>query len=139
MFQKDGQVGKLQQLHDALQGSWNKSHVSAFKIWAGTFSPLQMKQNKFSKDKRINAEGESLANDFNVDAACLKPFWEYKPEKQAKLLTRSEAIKLIQKLAANMLNEDNYDIHDPDCLALVKGFETYGQRIDVAAPVAVAA
>ena len=110
--------------------------------WAGFYSPLAMKNKKFYKDKgNVDANtGEVVrhANEFDLKGAFEHPFWEFKQDPEAKILTRSEAIKKIQALATQLLNEDKWIINDPDCLALVKGFETYGQRIDVKPPVAPA-
>lgn len=130
-FKEEGQVAKLQLLHDALTDSFNKAHLSSFKLWAAAHSPLTMKDKKFLKDKGLkDANGMYVRRpiDFDLEAAYAKPFWEYKLVKEAEVLTRDEALKRIVKLAESFLDEGKWIIADPECLSVVQGFNKYANN-----------
>lgn len=102
-FEEHGDLGQAQRFIDAMPKNYVRR--TAFLKWLAAHAPVTMEQGKLIKDKSDNAI------DWNVDAALIKPFWDFAPDKEDMHWGKDDLVAQINKLVKRY-SGDKYVAND---------------------------
>ena len=103
----------------------NYLRKAAFVAWLVKFSPIELVESKFKKDKdRAKKEGDKA---WDIETALEISFWEFKPERPITNFSaddlRVQVLRLVKRFRS-----DKYKAEDSDAIAFVNQLENFAEN-----------
>lgn len=90
--QKHGDVGLCQRLYESIGGNKGAVRGESMKMWFGAMSPIRVKKGVWSLKKGWKAD------DFKMQAAVDKPFWEWAGAEKVVFFNADNALAVLKGL-----------------------------------------